>query len=51
VAKLRACMQAVEYGVRDVSIADGRQPQRLGALLSGTAATQGPWTRMTHSHG
>jgi acetylglutamate kinase len=51
VAKLRACKRAIEDGVPDVAIADGRQPQRLGALLAGTAARNGAWTRITETHG
>ena len=46
VAKLRACHRAIEDGVRDVSIADGRQPGRLAALLAGTASPNGAWTRI-----
>ena len=46
VAKLRACRRAIEDGIGDVSIADGRQPARLAALLSGTASRKGAWTRI-----
>ena len=46
VAKLRACRQAIDDGVRDVAIADGREPQRLAALLSGSASRNGAWTRI-----
>lgn len=46
VAKLRACRQAIDDGVNEVAIADGRQPQRLATLLSGTAARNGAWTRI-----
>jgi acetylglutamate kinase len=47
VAKLRACRKAVKGSVRDVMIADGREPRRLSALLSGNAPRKGAWTRIT----
>ena len=47
VAKLRACRKAVNGGVRDVLIADGREPRRITALLSGKAPRKGAWTRIT----
>jgi acetylglutamate kinase len=46
VAKLRACRLALEAGVREVAIADGRGP-RLAALVSGTAPLGGAWTRVS----
>lgn len=46
VAKLRACQQAIDGGVGEVAIADGKQPRRLAALLSGTASRTGAWTRI-----
>jgi acetylglutamate kinase len=45
VAKLKACRTAVEGGVDDVVIADGREPRRLAAILSGSARP-GTWTRI-----
>ena len=46
-AKLRACRKAAKGGVRDVVIADGRQPKRLVALVAGAAARKkGAWTRI-----
>lgn len=47
VAKLRACRTAVDGGVGDVVIADGREPRKLAALLAGTAPRMGAWTRIT----
>jgi acetylglutamate kinase len=46
VAKLRACRRAIDDGVGEVAIADGRQPKRLATLLSGTASPKGAWTRI-----
>jgi acetylglutamate kinase len=46
VAKLRACRAATDAGVREVWIADGRDPKRLLSLLSGAAA-KGAWTRIS----
>jgi acetylglutamate kinase len=45
VAKLRACMHALDAGVRDIAIADGRSP-KLAALVTGTAPRNGAWTRV-----
>lgn len=47
VAKLRACRKAVKGSVHDVVIADGREPRRLGALLTGKASGKRDWTRIT----
>jgi acetylglutamate kinase len=46
VAKLRAGRRAIDDGVGEVAIADGRQPKRLAALLAGTASRTGAWTRI-----
>lgn len=46
VAKLRACRTATEAGVREVWIADGRDPARLARLLAGKASRKGGWTRI-----
>ena len=46
VAKLWACRKAVKGSVRDVVIADGREPRKLSAVLSGKAR-KGQWTRIT----
>jgi acetylglutamate kinase len=46
VAKLRACRLAVESGVGDVAIANGRS-SKLAALIAGTAPRTGVWTRLT----
>jgi acetylglutamate kinase len=46
VAKLRACRAALDGGVRDVVIADGRSG-KLAALMAGTAPRTGVWTRLT----
>jgi acetylglutamate kinase len=46
VAKLRACRRAAAHDVADVFIADGREPSRLGRLLTGRAGRRGPWTRI-----
>lgn len=53
IAKLRACSRAVDGGVPDVFIADGREPARLARLLTGQAGKRGPWTRIvaTSSNG
>jgi len=45
VAKLHACRRAIDADVQDVFVADGREPARLGRLLTGRAA-RGPWTRI-----
>jgi acetylglutamate kinase len=44
IAKLRACQEARDAGVREVLIANGRHP-RLAALLTGQAPA-GAWTRV-----
>jgi len=46
VAKLRACGHALENGVSEVAIADGRQPERIAALVTGTGPKTGAWTRL-----
>jgi hypothetical protein len=46
VAKLRACRHALDSGVADVVIADGRDTGRLAALAMGKAPQRGPWTRL-----
>jgi hypothetical protein len=46
VAKLRATRRALDAGVAEIAIADGRSP-KLAALVRGTAARRGPWTRLT----
>jgi acetylglutamate kinase len=46
VAKLRACQVALAAGVLEVAIADGRDARRLAALVAGTAAREGAWTRL-----
>jgi acetylglutamate kinase len=46
VAKLRAGRRAIDNGVAEVAIADGRQPKRLAALLSGTGSRNAAWTRI-----
>jgi acetylglutamate kinase len=46
VAKLRACRAAADAGVREVWIADGRDPKRLLPLLAGNAHKKGGWTRI-----
>ena len=46
VAKLRACRRAIDRGVGEVAIADGKQPKRLAALLSGRSSRTGAWTRI-----
>ena len=46
IAKLRACRKAVDRGVREVVIADGRDAKRLATLVGGSAARKGPWTRI-----
>jgi len=45
VAKLRACRHALDGGVPDIAIADGREPARLARLLAGTGPRKGAWTR------
>lgn len=47
VAKLAACQVALAGGVRDVVIADGRDPRRLVALAAGDHEDDGAWTRLT----
>lgn len=44
VAKLTACRRAIDAGVGDVRIVDGRTPAMLTAALAGAAS--GPWTRV-----
>jgi acetylglutamate kinase len=46
VAKLRACRRAVDAGVSEIVIADGRSP-KLSALVGGTAPAHGAWTRVS----
>jgi acetylglutamate kinase len=46
VAKLRATRGALEAGVGEIAIIDGRSP-RLTQVVSGTAGRRGPWTRLT----
>ena len=46
VAKLRASRVAIDAGVKDVVIADGRSA-RLASLVSGTAPRHGGWTRVS----
>ena len=46
VAKLRACRDALNAGVGDVAIADGRRPGRLAGLLAGRRREGGGWTRL-----
>jgi acetylglutamate kinase len=46
VAKLRGARRALDAGVAEIAIADGRAP-RLAALVAGTAARRGPWTKLT----
>jgi acetylglutamate kinase len=46
VAKLRACRAALDGGVREVAIADGRG-SKLPALIAGTAPGTGLWTRIS----
>jgi acetylglutamate kinase len=46
VAKLRAARRALDAGVAEIAIADGRAA-RLVAVVNGTAARRGPWTRLT----
>lgn len=46
VAKLRACQQAAEGQVSEVVIADGREPGRLAAVMTGTRSRAGLGTRV-----
>jgi acetylglutamate kinase len=46
VAKLRAARHALEAGVAEIAIADGRA-RTLAGLVTGTVARRGPWTRLT----
>ena len=46
VAKLRAARGALDAGVDEIAIGDGRS-QGLTALIRGTAPHRGPWTRLT----
>jgi acetylglutamate kinase len=46
VAKLRACRHALDAGVTEIAIADGRSP-KLGRLVSGSAPMRGAWTRVS----
>lgn len=45
VAKLRACREALNAGVGEVAIADGRKPVRLAGLLAGRREGS-DWTRL-----
>ena len=45
IAKLRACRQAMDGGVTDIIIVDGKSP-RLVAVATGTAPRKGGWTRL-----
>lgn len=45
VAKLRGARRALEAGVAEIAIADGRAPN-LAALVAGTAGRRGPWTKL-----
>ena len=45
-AKLQACRAALDGGVAEVVIADGRDPARLAALLQAGAAANGASTRV-----
>lgn len=53
IAKLHACTRAVDGDVREVFIADGREPARLARLLTGQVRKPGAWTRIvaTSSNG
>lgn len=51
VAKLRACLEALEAGVTEVAIADGRNLARLAGLLAGTGPRTGTWTRLMKAPG
>jgi acetylglutamate kinase len=46
VAKLRACRRALDSGVKDIVIVDGRSP-RLAAVATGAAPRHGAWTRLS----
>ena len=46
VAKLRACRKALDAGVDEVAIADGRKPAKLAALLTSRRKESGSWTRL-----
>lgn len=46
VAKLRACRRALDAGVKDLVIADGRSP-KLAAVVLGSAPKRGAWTRVS----
>jgi acetylglutamate kinase len=46
VAKLRAGRRAIDEGVADVAIADGKHPPRLAALIAGNGSRKGAWTRL-----
>jgi acetylglutamate kinase len=45
-AKLQACRSALSGGVGDVVIADGRDAQRLGSMLTDEGAAHGAMTRV-----
>ena len=45
-AKLQACRAALDGGVADVVITDGRDPARLGAILTGETGAPGASTRV-----
>jgi acetylglutamate kinase len=49
VAKLRACQHALNSGVDEILIADGRTPARLATLVAGTTTRRGAWTRVSHA--
>ena len=46
IAKLQACRAALDGGVAEVVIADGRDTARLGAILTGAAASPEAMTRV-----
>jgi acetylglutamate kinase len=46
VAKLRACRHALNAGVGEVAIADGRRPASLADLLAGRRRAGSGWTRL-----
>jgi acetylglutamate kinase len=46
VAKLRACRGALDAGVKDILIVDGRS-RWLAGIATGTAPRTGAWTRLT----
>jgi acetylglutamate kinase len=46
VAKLRAGRRAIDDGVSDVVVADGKHPPRIAALIAGSGSRKGAWTRL-----